>query len=167
MTGFIEPNAANLLGFQCKPIRGHAGGKITTGEMMENSHCFQVRAHVCTFIRLSVILSNVDNCHRSVCAKTMALGLLLSLRLELFTSVLCTLGQIMLTHCFPLEILKKEKPLSGDTLICKTTGFLYKHLLNRSVLTVCRHLYTAIVTSWQLHACQTQMPRHVKMLTKM
>lgn len=70
MTGFIKPNAVNLLDFQCKPIRGHAGGKITTREMMENSHCFPARANFCAFLSgQAVILSSADNCHRSGCAE--------------------------------------------------------------------------------------------------
>lgn len=40
MTGFIRSNAVNLLDFQSKPIRGHAGGKITAGERLENAPCF-------------------------------------------------------------------------------------------------------------------------------
>ncbi len=50
--------------------------------MIENSHCFKVRANFCAFIIVAVILSNTDNRHRSGCAKTMVLGLLLSLKLE-------------------------------------------------------------------------------------
>lgn len=41
MNGFIKTNAINLLDFQCKPIRGHAGGKITTGKTIEDSRCFR------------------------------------------------------------------------------------------------------------------------------
>lgn len=48
-----------------KPIKGHAGGKITAGEMIEDSRCFQVGDSVSAFIRLAGILSNVDNCYRS------------------------------------------------------------------------------------------------------
>lgn len=121
VTGFITPNAVNLLDFQCKPIKGHAGGKITTGEMIGNSPCFQVRANCCAFIGHAVILSNVDNCHRSGCAKNNGVRPHVIAEAgdeELFTSALSTLSQITLAHCFPQETLKT---VSGGILICKTT----------------------------------------------
>lgn len=40
VNGFIRTTAINLLDFQRKPIRGDAGGEITTEGMTEDSHCF-------------------------------------------------------------------------------------------------------------------------------
>lgn len=167
MTGFIKPNAVNLLDFQCKPIRGHAGGNIATGKMIENSLCFQVWANFCVFIRQTVILSNADNCHRSGCAKNNGFRPVVISQAgdkALFTSVLSTLSQIS-SHCFPQETLKT---VSGGIFISKTT-WVYINICqeDRRELVVCAHLYVAILTGWQLIACQTQMISHVKMLNKM
>ena len=120
MTGFIESNAFNLLDFHCKPIRGHAGGKISPGEMIENSLFFPVRANFCAYISQTVILSNVDNCRWSGFARNNGVRLLFNIKAgdqELFISMLSTLSMIS-AHCFPQETLKT---VSGGIFICKTS----------------------------------------------
>lgn len=83
MTGFIEPNAINLLHFQCKPIRGYAGGKITTwGDRDRELSLFSSTRQHLRIYQTVCDLVNVDNCHRSGCAKTVVFSLLLSLKLE-------------------------------------------------------------------------------------
>lgn len=165
MTGFIEPNAVNLLDFQCKPIRGHAGGKITTGEIeIENSHCFQVRANICAFIRLSVILSMWTTVIGQGVPKQWCLASCYhwSWRV-IYICVMYFEADRAYSLFSPGNLengIRRHSHLQNNLV-------LYKHFLNRRVLAVCRHLYTAIGTSWQLHACQTQMFSHVIMLTKM
>lgn len=160
MTGFIKPNAVNLLGFWFKPIRGHAGGKITIGDMIGALSVFEYESTSVCLSDKAVILSY----HRLGVLKTMVLGPLFSLKLELFTSLLSTLSWIS-APCFPQETLKT---VSGVILISKTTWVYITFASEIGVdLVVWRQLHTAIVTSYQLHVCQTQTINHVIMLNKM
>ena len=76
-----------------------------------------------------MILSNADNCHRSVCAKNNGVRPLVITEAgdeELFTSVLSTLSQ-MRHACFPRETLKT---VSGGILDCKT-ALIYINICQR------------------------------------
>lgn len=92
----MKPNAVNLLDFRCKPIKGHAGGMITTGgQMIENSLCFQVEANSCPCIRPSVILSKARQLPLvGVCQNNGVTPLVISQagEEELFTSALSALS---------------------------------------------------------------------------
>lgn len=100
MTGFIKPNAVNLVDFLFKPIRVQAGGKITTREDDTKLSLFSSLSR-----RLWAHQTDRDlvKCRQlswvGVCQNN-SLVITTTVDKELFTCMLSSVSQIMLVSVF-------------------------------------------------------------------